>query len=320
VEFVFFVSHKIGLAGSANTIYHSEVIMSSSRREFLTHTALLVPGLSLAASEVGPVAAAAQAAPTGLRLGIVTYNIGKSWDIDTIIKNLTECEFEAVELRTTHAHGVEISLPPEKRDEIKKRFAASKVKIGGLGTTCEYHSSDPEVVKKQIAETKEWVKLAKDVGCPSVKVRPNGLRKDVPEDKTLEQIGKSLKECAAFAQDNGVRIQLEVHGNETSRIPRVKKIFDYADRHPALWACWNSNQNDLLDGGFESNFELLKAKIGQAHILDLYLENYPWRKLIQSLQGIKFQGYCFAEIPESSDPIRTLKYYRGMFRAFQGLV
>jgi sugar phosphate isomerase/epimerase len=150
-------------------------------------------------------------------------------------------------------------------------------------------------------------------------VRPNGLRKDVPEDKTLEQIGKSLKECAAFAQDNGVKIQLEVHGNETSRVPRIKKIFDYADQHPALWACWNSNQSDLQDGGLESNFDTLKAKIGQVHMRDLYLEEYPWRKLIQLLQGIKFQGYCFAEIQESADPIRTLKYFRGMFRAFQGL-
>jgi sugar phosphate isomerase/epimerase len=299
---------------------YPEVIMSSSRREFLTHTALLAPGLSLAASAIGPIEAAAQAAPTGLHLGIVTYNIGRSWDIETLIKNLTECEYEAVELRTTHPHGVEISLPPDKRAEAKKRFAASKVKIGGLGSICEYHSSDPEVVKKQIAETKEWVKLAKDLGCPSVKVRPNGLRKDVPEDKTLEQIGKSLKECAVFAQDNGVKIQLEVHGNETSRVPRVKKIFDYADQHPALWACWNSNQNDLLDGGLESNFEMLKAKIGQVHMRDLYLEEYPWRKLIQLLQGIKFQGYCFAEIQESTDPIRALRYFRGMFRAFQGLV
>jgi sugar phosphate isomerase/epimerase len=299
---------------------HSEAIMSTSRREFLTHTALLVPGISLAASEMRPVKAAPAAAAVELRLGIVTYNIGKSWDIDTLIKNLTECNYEAVELRTTHAHGVEISLPADKRAEVKKRFEASKIKIGGLGTTCEYHSPDPEILKKQIAETKEWVKLAKDVGCPSVKVRPNGLRKDVPEEKSLEQIGKSLKECAAFAQDNGVKIQLEMHGNETSRVPRIKKIFDFAEWHPALWACWNSNQNDLLDGGLEGNFEIMKAKIGQVHMRDLYLEEYPWRKLIQLLQGIKFQGYCFAEISESADPIRTLRYFRGMFRAFQGLV
>jgi sugar phosphate isomerase/epimerase len=174
-------------------------------------------------------------------------------------------------------------------------------------------------VRKNIDETKEWVKLAKDLGSPSVKVRPNGLPKNVPEEKTLEQIGKSLAECAAFARDNGVVIQLEVHGQDTSRVPRIRKIFDYAGNPATLRACWNSNQTDLLDGGFESNFKLLKDQIGQVHMRDLFLEEYPWRQLIASLAAMKFPGYCFAEIPESSDPIRVLNYYRALFRAYQGL-
>ena len=78
------------------------------------------------------------------------------------------------------------------------------------------------------------MKLAKDLGSPSVKVRPNGLPKDVPEEKTLEQIGKSLAECGAFARDNGVMIQLEVHGAETSRVPRIRKILDYGGNHPGV--------------------------------------------------------------------------------------
>jgi sugar phosphate isomerase/epimerase len=258
-------------------------------------------------------------APVGLKLGAVTYNIAKSWDADTIIKNFTAAGFEAVELRTTHAHGAEIALPPEKRAEIRKKFEGSAVKIGGMGTTCEFHSPKQEEVKKNIAETKEWVKLATDLGCPSVKVRPNGLRKDVPEEQTLEQIGKALKECGIFAQENGIKIQLEVHGSETSRVPRIKKILDYADQHPAVWACWNSNQSDLQDGGLESNFNLLKSRIGQVHMRDLYLEEYPWRRLIQLLQEIQFKGCCFAEIGESADPIRVMRYFRGMFRAYQGL-
>jgi sugar phosphate isomerase/epimerase len=257
--------------------------------------------------------------PHGLKLGTVTYNIAKDWDVPTIIKNLTEAGFDAVELRTTHKHGVEITLSPAQRAEVRKQFESSPVKIGGLGTTCEFHAADQAVVRKNIDETKAWVKLAKDLGSPSVKVRPNGLVKDVPEEKTLEQIGKSLAECAAFAQDNGIKVQLEVHGTETQRVPRIRKIFDYAGNPAALRACWNSNQTDLLDGGFDANFTLLKSQIGQIHMRDLMLEEYPWRKLISNLAEMNFAGYCFAEIPESTDPVRVLKYFRGMFRAYQGL-
>jgi sugar phosphate isomerase/epimerase len=257
--------------------------------------------------------------PHGLKLGTVTYNIAKDWDVETIIRNLSEAGFEAVELRTTHKHGVEIALSAVARAEVRKRFEDSPVKIGGLGTTCEYHSPDAMVLRRNIDETKEWTKLAHDLGSPSVKVRPNGLPKDVPEEKTLEQIGRALAECGTAAQDNGVRIQLEVHGEETSRVPRIRKILDYGGNHPAVRVCWNSNQTDLLDGGFAANFRLVRDQIGQVHMRDLFLEEYPWRQLLTSLSDMQFGGYCFAEIPESADPVRVLKYFRGLFRAYQNL-
>ncbi len=284
------------------------------RRDFLTNLAL-IPALAAARPQPPPAAPGRR----GLKLGTVTYNIAKDWDLPTLIKNLTEAGFDGVELRTTHKHGVEISLSPQARADVRARFADSPVKIGGLGTTCEFHAPDPAIVRKNIDETKEWVKLAKDIGSPSVKVRPNGLPKDVPEEKTLEQIGKSLAECGTFARDHGVTIQLEVHGPETSRVPRIRKIFDYGGNHPAVKACWNSNQTDLMDGGFDANFKLLKDQIGQVHMRDLFLEEYPWRSLVTSLAAMNFDGYCFAEIPESADPVRVLKYFRGLFRAYQNL-
>jgi sugar phosphate isomerase/epimerase len=295
----------------------------TSRRDFLLSGALAAPALSLA--EATPAAAAQpQGASTPrrpLKLGIVTYNIAKDWDIPTIIRNCTEVGVEGVELRTTHAHGVEPTLTPAQRAEVRKQFEGSAVKIGGLGTICEYHAEDAAVVRKNIEDTKAWLRLARDLGCPSIKVRPNGLRKDVPEEQSLEQIGTALAECGKAAAAEGVRIQVEVHGRDTARIPRMKKILDYAGDHPSVWICWNSNQEDLLDGGLEKNFALLKHKIGQVHLRDLYLEEYPWQRLIQLLQAIDFPGYCFAELGQpSADGVRVLRYFRGMFRAFQGLV
>lgn len=294
-----------------------------NRRAFL-HGVAAVPALAALqpAPQSAPQSASQSVRPSerrGLKLGTVTYNIAKDWDVPTLIKNLSDTGFEAVELRTTHKHGVELTLSPEARAEVRKRFADSPVKIGGLGTICEFHAADPAVVRKNVDETKQWVKLAQDIGSPGVKVRPNGLPKDVPEEKTLEQIGKALAECGAAARDHGVLIQLEVHGEGTSRLPRVRKIMDHAGNHPGVRVCWNSNQTDLLDDGFAANFKLVRDQIGQVHMRDLFLEEYPWRSLLTSLSEMKFSGYCFAEIPDSTDPIRVLKYYRGLFRAYQNL-
>lgn len=285
------------------------------RRDFLT-TAAVLPALGTLPSAQAPPAAAGGRPP--LKLGTVTYNIAKDWDIPAIIANLTEVGMEAVELRTTHAHGVEITLSPPARAEVRKRFEDSPIRIGGLGTICEYHSPDPAVVRRNIEETKAWVALAKDIGAPGVKVRPNGLPKEVPEEQTLAQIGRALAECGAAAADNGVAIQLEVHGAGTARLPRIRKIMDYTGNHPGVRVCWNSNPTDLLDGGFEPAFDLVKHQIGQVHMRDLF-DDYPWRALLTSLADMNFSGYCFAEIPESADPVRVLKYYRALFRAYQGL-
>lgn len=297
--------------------------MSTSRRDFLS-AGLALPAVSALASSAPAAAAPAQPASGSrhtLKLGTVTYNVAKDWDVPTIIKNLTDVGMDAVELRTTHKHGVEIALTPAHRQAVRAQFEASTVKIGGLGSTCEYHAADPAVLRKNIEETKQWCQLASDLGCPSVKVRPNGLRKDVPEEQTLEQIGKALEECGKAAVDNGVRIQVEVHGAETQRIPRMVKMLEYANRHPGVWICWNSNPTDLMDGGFEKNFDLLKDRIGQIHMRDLYVEDYPWARLIARLQEMKFPGYCFAELGiETCDGVRVLRYFRGMFRQFEGIV
>jgi sugar phosphate isomerase/epimerase len=285
------------------------------RRDFLSSLGV-VPALATVERLENVQATANRRA---LKLGTVTYNIAKDWDVPTLIANLTEARFDAVELRTTHRHGVEVSLSPAARVDVRKRFDDSPIKIGGLGTTCEYHSPDPGIVRKNVDETKAWVLLARDLGSPSVKVRPNGLPKDVPEEKTLEQIGKALSECGGFAREHGVTVQLEVHGEGSSRLPRIRKILDYGGNHPGVRVCWNSNPTDLLDGGFDSNFALVRDQIGQVHMSDLFVEDYPWRKLLKGLSAMSFDGYCFAEIPESPDPVRLLKYFRGLFRAYQDL-
>src|SRR5215218_1887710 len=163
-----------------------------------------------------------------MQLGLVTYMWGAQWDLPTLIKNLQETGFAGVELRTGHKHGVEPSLSEAERKEVAKRFVDSGIQLVGMGSACEYHSPDPAVVKKNIEETKAFIRLAHDLGGSGVKVRPNGLPKEVPVEKTLEQIGRSLNECVEYGQGYGIEIRLEVHGAGTAPLPNIKKVMDAA--------------------------------------------------------------------------------------------
>lgn len=249
-----------------------------------------------------------------MRLGIVTYNLAPEWDLEELISACEETGFAGVELRTTHGHGVEPTLSGSERAAVRQRFEQTPVVLWGLGSTCEYHSLDPEEVRRNIQLARDFIDLARDVGAVSVKVRPNALPEEVPPEQTHRQIGEALAEVGDYAAKQGVQVWLEVHGPGTMLPPNIKKIMDTAD-HPCVRVCWNSNTTDVVDGSIRRNFDLLKDKIGSVHMRDLYLPDYPWHELVECLKGIKYEGFCLLEAhPPSADPIRVMHYCAALWR------
>ena len=250
-----------------------------------------------------------------MKLGLVTYNMAKEWDIPTIIEHCEATGFQGVELRTTHAHNVEVNLSAAERRDVRKQFEDSSIELAGLGSAFEYHSPDSDELRQNIEGTKAYSQLAADVGAPGVKVRPNGLPDSVPEQTTLEQIANSLRECGEFAKNLGVQIRLEVHGRQTSHLPHIRTIMEIAD-FDNVSVCWNSNPGEVVNGSVKSNFDLVKDWIRLVHINELHRREYPWRELFSMLKDSSYDGYCLAEIPGSIDPERVMNYYRALWTAF----
>jgi len=255
-----------------------------------------------------------------MKLGLVTYNLAKDWDLPTILATCEKTGLEGVELRTGHAHGVEVGLSKAERAEVRRRFADSPVELAGLGSAFEYDAVDPEEVLKNIEGTKDCVRLAADVGAPGVKVRPNRLheKEGVPKAKTLGQIGLALRQCGEFARDCGVEIRLEVHGHETCLVPNIRAILDAAD-HPNVFVCWNSNPQDRDErGSIAASYALVREKIRLVHITELADASYPWRDLFARLAADGYEGFTLAELGQPSlEPERFLRYYRALWLACQ---
>ena len=252
-----------------------------------------------------------------MKLGIVTYNIARGWDVPTILDIGGKTGIQGVELRTTHAHGVEVELSAAQRAEVKQQFADGGVEIAGLGSAFEYHALEPEAVRENIDGTIEYAKLAADLGCPGIKVRPNGLQVDkgVPVEKTLEQIGLALRECGQAAADLGVQVRLEVHGRDTCEPRNIRTIMDHAD-HPNVYICWNSNETDLIDGSLDAAWRLLSSRVGLVHTRDLAAPGYPWLDLVRRLRGLGYEGFCLNEVPESDEPGRIMDYNKALWNAY----
>ena len=250
-----------------------------------------------------------------MHLGAVTYNVLKDWDVETIIQKLEAAGFEAVELRTGHAHGVEPTLDAAGRERVKKRFEQSKVRLLSLGSTCEFESPDPAERKKQVETGKKFVELAHDVGAWGVKVRPNTLPKDVPPETTVKNIGAGLHELAEFGKGYGVEIWMEVHGKDTQNPPMAAAIMKAAN-HENVGLCWNSNATDVVNGSVKASFDLLRRWLRNCHIHDL-TDPYPYREFFALLQKSKYERYTLCEARESKEPERYLRYYSALWRELQ---
>jgi sugar phosphate isomerase/epimerase len=258
--------------------------------------------------------------PVKFKLGIVTYNIASDWDLPTVLDVLKSVGLAAAELRTTHKHGVEPTIGSDRRKEVRKQFADAGIEFWGCGSVCEFHSPDQEVVKKNIEICKEFVQVVADIGGKGVKVRPNDLPKDVPVDKTLEQIGKSLIPCGKAADDAGIEIWVEVHGRGTAEPENIKKIMEHCG-HPKVGLTWNSNPTDVKDKSVAESFGLLKRWIRSCHINDLYKDGqgvYPYRELFRLLREMNYDRVTLCEVgrppADRAAGEDFLRYYKALWQ------
>jgi sugar phosphate isomerase/epimerase len=285
-----------------------------SRRAFLKTAT--VGSLALSTTPLLHSVVEAAALKSKMKFGLVTYLWGQHMDLPTVISACEKSGLTGVELRTEHKHGVEPSLSAAERAEVRKRFENSSVTLVGYGSNAEFHSNDPEKLKANIELTKRYVQLMADCGGSGVKVKPNGFAKDVPREKTIEQIGRALNEVAAYGQQYGQQIRVEVHGAGTSELPVVRDIFKIAD-HPNVKVCWNSNAEDLKGDGLEANFRMVQNRFGDTcHVRELDSQDYPYDKLLKLFSDLDYAGWILLEArTDPSDKVAAMTEQRKLFES-----
>ena len=277
-----------------------------SRRDFLKRSVYLGAATIAAGPLRGVLGQTCNKGDSKMKFGLVTYLWGQDWDLPTLISNCEQSKVLGVELRTTHAHGVEPHLNAQERKEVKKRFDNSPVVLVGLGSDERFDNPDPVKLKEAIEATKAFIKLSSDVGSSGVKVKPDSFHNGVPREKTIEQIGRSLNVVGAFGSDYGQQIRFEVHG-QCAELPTIKAIIDIAD-HPNVAVCWNCNEEDLVGEGLEYNFNLVKDRFGDTlHIRELNIGNYPYEELMNLLVEMNYAGWVLLEAhTKPEDSIKAL--------------
>jgi sugar phosphate isomerase/epimerase len=286
-----------------------------SRRHFINNSLIAASGIAI----LKPFPEWFSEKLKGMKFGFVTYQWGRDWDLPTLISNCEKTGMQGLELRAEHAHKVESNLTPLQRKEVRKRFADSPVVCVGYGSNFEFHNPDPAKLRQNIDQTKEYIKLCYDIGATGIKVKPNDLPASVPKEKTIAQIGISLNEVGKYAKDFGLLVRVEVHGNLTQELPNMKAIFDHVTEENVKM-CWNCNDQDLLPPGLEGNFNLVKKWFGDTvHVRELNVGDYPYQKMFDLFNGIKYDGWVLLEgRTEPADRIAAMKEQVELFNKMAG--
>jgi sugar phosphate isomerase/epimerase len=283
-----------------------------SRREFLR------AGAATAVAAAGFEAGAAAQAPPPFGLGLVTYNVARDWELDTVLRICREVGLKAVEFRTTHRHGVEPTLGQLARADVRQKCRDAGLEQISLGTTCEFQSPDPAIVRTNIRQCVHFAALARDIGALGVKVRPNGLPGGVPADQTIAQIGRALIECGRRSAEFGVEVWMEVHGPETQVPSTARRIMD-ACGHRNVGVTWNSNPTDVVNGSIGASFELLRPFIRSVHINDLW-SGYPYAELFALLRSSGFDRFTLCEYGDAVDAAQGAAFLRRYKDRWEALV
>ncbi len=296
-----------------------------TRRSFLRSNmqaaACLAATGTLAATEVRsaqPRRKKAKKKVAHMRFGFTTYTWGKPWDIPTLITNCTRARALGVELRTSqkYAHGVELTLSPAQRAEVKKQFADSPITLLGLASGERFDSPDPAKLKAAIAAAKAHMKLSHDIGGTGVRVFPNDFHNGIAHDITIAQIATSLNEVGAYAADLGQQVRFEAHGN-AGHLPIMGKIMAQVNQ-PSVRVKLNSDIRDTEGDGFRKNFRKVKKYLGDTlHVHNLKNEAFPHQLQMDLLMKMGWDGWWLVEQSDKvPDRVQALIEQRQMWETF----
>jgi sugar phosphate isomerase/epimerase len=259
-------------------------VTSSTRRDFL------LGGMAT----LGAMSAAPPKRVNKMRFGFTSYQWGTDWDVPTTIANCTKAKAFGVELRTQekYAAGVEVSLPDAQRREIRKQFADSPVKMVGLACSEKYDWIDPDKLKQAIESTRAHLKLSHDIGGGGLRVFVNDWHREVPHEKTIEQVAGALNTVGKIGAGYGQLVRLENHGSAGDLVT-IRKIMDGVTQKNVRIKL-NGLPADAPD--FANRFQLVKNILDNTlHFHELGRGDFPYQLQSDLLIDAGWDGWWLLE-------------------------
>ena len=257
-----------------------------------------------------------------------------SWtEIYTLAKDFG---FHGIELRGLGNDIFSVNASPflpENLPETKATLRRLKLEICCLSSGCALRYADRH--DETIAELKEYIRLAKELGTPYIRVLGD-LTAEITTDFPDENVIEPMKILAPIAEEAGVMLLIETNGvySDTARLADVLAQIG----SDAVGALWDWNHPYRFAGEMpEKTINNLGAYIKHCHIKDSVVEDGkvvyklvgegdlpPMAEYMKALRSLNYEGYISLEwlkqyAPELSDAGIVFPHYANFMSHYLGM-
>jgi len=250
-----------------------------------------------------------------MKLSLNTYSIGQDFTLEDIIELLVRNGFDGVEFRceANQRHGVEPETSKIIRRKIRSKLGEMGLEIACLSTDQRFDSPVPSVRRAAVDRVKRFIDLAEDVECGRVRTFGNDFPPGVPKSDVIRYVGESLRACGDYAENKGVDVLLEMHGdfNYWEYALGAVKIAD----HSNIAINYNCDTGDLVDGSVAPTFNHVKDYVRHVHLHDLENPGFPYKELLGLLKKMNYPNFCSLEINHrEGGEKKVIALYAALFR------
>ncbi|MFM6938207.1 MAG: sugar phosphate isomerase/epimerase family protein [Aquirufa sp.] len=258
-----------------------------------------------------------------------------AWDFAQVLQHAQANQYAGIEIRGVKG---DLDLPNNpifsgtNIGATRRQVADAGVKIVNLGSSANMHFLDPKKRQNNLNEAKKYIELASQLGCPFIRVFPNDLPKDQPENETVDAIIRALQDLGNFAKNTGVKVLLESHGKviKSDMLLYIMK----STHHAQVGLVWDFfNMWSVTQEPPAQVYQVLKKYILHTHIKDAILSgsgetytllghgNAPVQEALHALKAGGYSGYYSFEWekhwhPEIEDPEIAIPHYAKNFSNF----
>lgn len=254
------------------------------------------------------------------------------WDFSQVLQHAAENHYSGIEIRGIKGNLDLPTNPIFSQSNLavtRRQLADAGLKIINLGSSANMHFLDPKKRQTNLDEAKKFIDLASQLACPFIRVFPNDLPKDQPENETVNAIIQGLIELGNYAKSSGVKVLLESHG-KVIKSDILMHIMQ-ATNHQNVGLVWDFfNMWSVTKEPPAQVYQILKKYILHTHIKDAIVTvagdtytllgqgNAPVKEALHALKTGGYSGYYSFEWeklwhPEIAEPEIAIPHFSKNF-------